>query len=401
MLELKKIRILFDFITIFFVGISLFPSDDIENLCKCNTNFALKLYSELKKDRGNLFFSPYSISQVLTMAYAGAKGETALEIKKTLSFTLENHGIYNAIYKLNENLKQAHQNKGADLYLANSLWLQTGYPLLPDYISLLNKYFQTVITPVDFKGSSQKISKLINLWVEKTTKAKIKNFINSHSIQPDTVLILINAIYFKAKWQNRFDKKQTIDKDFIMLNGQTKFVPFMQQRAEFGYTEIPLAQILELPYAGNRLSMLILLPAGNSSLEKLENELSVKNLAVWLSRISNQPVNVTLPRLKITWGTKLLNDNLISLGMRSAFLPGKSDFSAMDGSKTLFISQVLHKAFIEVNESGSEAAAASAVTMKRNASRGIEFNADHPFLFLIFDRATNSILFIGRVTNPE
>lgn len=175
----------------------------------------------------------------------------------------------------------------------------------------------------------------------------------------------------------------------------------MQQRAEFGYTEIPLAQILELPYAGNRLSMLILLPAGNSSLEKLENELSVKNLAVWLSRISNQPVNVTLPRLKITWGTKLLNDNLISLGMRSAFLPGKSDFSAMDGSKTLFISQVLHKAFIEVNESGSEAAAASAVTMKRNASRGIEFNADHPFLFLIFDRATNSILFIGRVTNPE
>jgi serpin B len=377
------------------------PSADLEQVVKVNDQFAIDLYSQLKDKEGNLFFSPYSISTTLAMTYGGARGNTAKEMSRTLHFTLSQKIIPSAFAKLQTELNEIQKQGKVLLYVANSLWPQRGYPFRQDYLSLMNKDYGVSITPVDYAKASDEARKIINMWVENNTKDTIKDLIRKGDLDRDTVLVLVNAIYFKGNWASQFDPELTKMDDFILPDGKKQKVPMMKQTNTFGLRESEEAQVLELPYVGNQLSMFIILPREANGLQKIENALSEDNLQSWLSRLPRDEVRVYLPKFKITWGTFELNKPLIALGIKDAFSSARADFSGMDGTRALFISLVLHKAFVEVNEEGTEAAAATAVVMKKGESQPHVFRADHPFLFLIRNNTTESILFLGRVIDPS
>lgn len=376
-------------------------STDLKSIVEGNTAFALDLYSVLKKEKGNLFFSPYSISAALAMTYGGARGNTAKEMEKTLHFTLGAKKTHPAFTELDVKLDQIQKKGKLQLHIANSLWPQKDYRFLPEYLSLMKEHYGVFVTPVDYERATEKARKIINKWVEDETKEKIKTIIRQGDLDPLTVLVLVNAIYFKGNWASQFDPDHTTESDFTLLNGQKKQVSMMQQKGKFGYKEIKGAQVLELPYVDKQLSMIVVLPTEPKGILEIENQVLVENLKSWLSRIREQEVKVYLPKFKITWGTFDLKMSLKALGMREAFVFGKADFSGMDGTRTLFIALVLHKAFVEVNEEGTEAAAATAVVMKKGVPRIHTFKADHPFVFLIRDNTTGSILFLGRVLDPS
>lgn len=375
-------------------------TSDLQAAVAGNNGFALDLYSMLKKEEGNLFFSPYSISSALAMTYGGARGDTAEEMAKALRFALGADRIHPAFAELNTALAQIQKRGQVQLHIANSLWPQKNYRLLPEYLTLTKRYYGVSVTPVDFAKSAEEARKLINRWVEDRTNEKIRDLIGPGALDPVTVLVLVNAIYFKGNWASQFDPKRTAECDFSLLDDAKARVSMMYQKGKFGYGEIEGAQLLELPYVGKELSMVLILPAKPEGLSKVEDQLTPDNLGSWVSRLSEQDVNVYLPKFKVTWGTFELNKPLQALGMRKAFGSG-ADFSGMDGTNTLFIGLVLHKAFVEVNEEGTEAAAATAVVMKRSAPKIPIFRADRPFLFLIRDNVTGSILFIGRILDPS
>jgi len=373
---------------------------DLNLAVRGNNAFALDLYSILKKEKGNLFLSPYSISSALAMTYGGARGETAEEMAKALHFTLSTDRTHPAFSELDTAFDKIQEKGQVQLHIANSLWPQIDYHLLPEYLKLIKQYYGVSITPVDYVKAAEEARKLINTWVEDKTKDKIKDLIPPGDLDPVTVLVLVNAIYFKGNWASQFDPKRTTKSDFSLFGDAKTQVSMMYQTGKFGYGEIEGAQLLELPYVGRELSMVIVLPKKPAGLSDVENQFTTKNSDAWLSRISEQDVNVYLPKFKVTWGTFELNKPLQALGMLKAFSSG-ADFSGMDETRTLFIGLVLHKAFIEVNEEGTEAAAATAVVMKRSAPRIHTFRADHPFLFLIRDNVTGSIVFLGRVIDPS
>lgn len=375
-------------------------SADIKSFVEDNTAFALDLYSVLKKVEGNIFFSPYSLSSALAMTYAGARGKTAQEMKRTMHFTLGANKTHTLFAELAARLDSVQKKGDVQLYIANSLWPQQDYPFLPGYVSLMKEQYGVSVTPVDYAEATEKARTLINSWVEEKTREKIENLIVEGVLDPMTRLVLVNAIYFKGNWAIQFDPNQTKDSDFKLLNDEIKQVPMMHQKGVFGYREIKGAQILELPYVGGQFSMIIILPSNGTALSGLEDQLSVEKIDSWLSQVREQEVHVFLPKFKITWGTVKLNDSLKSLGMREAF-DIYADFSGMDGTDDLYIGCVLHKAFVEVNEEGTEAAAATAVVMKiKSIPQIYTFRADHPFMFIIRDNTTGSILFLGRVVDP-
>jgi serine protease inhibitor len=390
----------------FLLAISISPAfaeeqrPDLKAAVAGNNTFALNLYSILKKEEGNLFLSPYSISSALAMTYGGARGDTAEEMAKALHFTLGADRTHFAFSELDIAFDKIQEKGQVQLHIANSLWPQKDYPLLPEYLKLTKQYYGVSITSVDYVKAAKETCKLINTWVEDKTKDKIKDLIRPGDLDPVTVLVLVNAIYFKGNWASQFDPKRTTKSDFSLSGNAKTQVPMMYQEGKFGYGEIEGAQLLELPYVGKELSMVIVLPKKPEGLSDVENQFTAKNLDAWLSHISEQDVNIYLPKFKVTWGTFELNKPLQALGMRMAFGSG-ADFSGMDGTRSLFIGLVLHKAFVEVNEEGTEAAAATAVVMKRSAPRIHTFRADHPFLFLIKENVTGSILFVGRVLDPS
>lgn len=380
-------------------------SSDMQALVKGNTAFALDLYSLLKEEKGNLFFSPYSISAVLAMTYAGARGDTEKQMAEALHFTLGQKRTHPSFAELTRELEEIQKKGAVQLLIANSLWPQKGYPFLPEYISLIKRCYGVSVTPMDYKNAAEKARVIINKWVEDKTREKIKDIISPGALDLSTRLVLVNAIYFKGDWANQFDSNRTADADFILPGGRKKQVPMMYQKEKFGYKDLQTAQLLELPYADESLSMIIVLPKEVNGLTDLEKQLSIENLDSWLAHIPREQVKVYLPKFKMTWGTFELNEPLKRLGMQDAFWGDRADFSGMDGTKYLYISMVLHKAFIEVNEEGTEAAAASAVIMTLGSAEPRPkipvFRADHPFLFIIRDNVTGSILFLGRVVNPE
>ena len=373
---------------------------DIKSLVTGNNAFALDLYSILSKEEGNLFFSPYSISSALAMTYGGARGDTAEEMAKALHFSLGADKTHPAFAELDTVFHEIQKHGQVQLHIANSLWPQKDYRLLPEYLALTRQHYGVPITPVDYMKAAETARKLINTWVEDKTKDKIKDLIRPGDLDALTVLVLVNAIYFKGNWASQFDPKLTKQSGFSVSGHAKTQVSMMYQKGKFGYGEIEGAQLLELPYVGKELSMVIVLPEKPEGLSGVENQFTVKNLDAWLSRLSQQDVNVYLPKFKVTWGTFELNRPLKALGMEKAFGSG-ADFSGMDRTRSLLIGLVLHKAFVEVNEEGTEAAAATAVVMKRNGGRKYIFLADRPFLFLIRDKATGSILFLGRVLDPS
>jgi serpin B len=371
------------------------------DLAAGNTAFAVDLYHQLRIAEGNLFFSPYSISTALAMTYAGARGNTEAEMARVLHFDLDHldqEALHSAFADLEAHLAQIQAKGDIALHVANALWPQAGYAFLAAFLDLCRRCYGVTITPVNYATDTEGARQLINTWVEEKTRDKIKELLKPDHVTPLTTLILVNAIYFKGNWASQFDPEDTDDAPFYRLAGDAVKASMMQQKARFGYRETDDLQVLELPYVGADLSMLVLLPRERAGLPALEAALTVDILTLWTQGLHATEVQVLLPRFKLS-GEFDLGETLKAMGMVDAF--GAADFSGMTGQRDLFISEVVHKAFVDVNEEGTEAAAATAVLMARSIPPPTPvFRADHPFLFLIRENSTGSVLFLGRVVDP-
>jgi len=365
-----------------------------------NNEFAFDLYAKLKNKEGNIFFSPFSISTALAMTYAGARGDTAEQMANTLHFDLKAAHLHPAFASLMEDINAPERKEDYQLSVANALWGQKGYGFLKEFLDLTREHYGAGLNELDFEKDTEKARETINIWVERETQDKIKNLIPEGVLDAMTRLVLTNAIYFKGNWAEQFDKELTRDEPFHMSTKKKIEVPTMHKKGDFKYASMETLQALELPYKGNELSMIVLLPKKIDGIADLENSLDSKNMAEWLGKLHKREVRVSMPRFKMTSSFQL-GKNLSEMGMPLAF-GMNADFSGMSGNRELFISAVLHKAFVDVNEEGTEAAAATGVvmTLKAMPEPVPVFRADHPFIFLIRDNLTESILFIGRVTNP-
>ncbi|MCF7907204.1 serpin family protein [Patescibacteria group bacterium] len=369
-----------------------------------NNEFALDLYQRYQaQEEGNIFFSPYSISSALAMTYEGARGETAEEMRSVFHFPESEEYLRSGYQSLNQVINQ--EDKDYQLRVANALWAEEDFEFLTEYFNLVNRYYGAEITNLDFKNNAEESRLTINDWVGEQTEDKIKDLIPAGAINPLTRLILTNAIYFKGNWLQEFDQDQTTERDFKVSESEVVRAEMMQrtdEEAEFNYLENEQLQILELPYQGEELSMLIFLPQGND-IDALGDTLIVEKIEEWKEELREQRVKVYLPKFKFE--TKyFMKKDLSDLGMSSAF-SNLADFSGMTGEKDLFISEVIHQAFVDVNEEGTEAAAATAVVMELlSAGPGSKipvFRADHPFIFMIQQKDSGNILFLGRVMNPN
>jgi serpin B len=380
------------------------PLTDAERLVRGNTAFALDLYQALRSGPGNLFFSPYSISTALAMTYAAAREDTETEMRETLHFALGQDDLHAAFAGLHQALGEIQAAGNVEIHSANSLWPQQGKPFLTDYLKLVETYYGGSITPVDYTTgvSREAARRTINACVEEQTKAKIKDLVQPSHLSELTRLVLVNAVYFRGKWEGQFDPKDTEDALFYTSLRDSVTVPMMWQQSRLRYAEMASLQVLELPYRGDEVSMLILLPRRIEGLDELEKALSVENLKLCVNRLREGEVIVFLPRFELSFGVQL-NATLQTLGMVRAFKWPGANFAGFDGDPEWFyISSVIHKAFVNVNEEGTEAAAATAVVAGLG---GIPlappvFRADHPFLFLIQEKKTGSLLFLGRVADP-
>lgn len=378
---------------------------DLGELADGNTAFALDLYARLAKEEGNLFFSPYSISTALAMTYAGARGDTATQMSDVLRFPHGGDALHGAFKQLGQQLESAQKRGKIALRVANALWPHEGYPFLKEYMAQVKRFYGVEIAHVNYAGAREAARKRINTWAEKMTEGKIKDLIPQGVLTPLTRLVLTNAIYFKGDWKHPFKKAATQKAPFKMTNGKAKQVQLMHQQEQFRYAERDGVQVLELPYDEGQLSMIVVLPKAIDGLADLEEELSREQLTEWTGLMRKRKVRVFLPRFEMT-SQFSLNRVLIDMGMRAAFEAGeRADFSGMDGTRKLYIQAVLHKAFVAVDEKGTEAAAATAVVSgMRSAARPRPvpvFRADHPFLFYIRESGTGSILFMGRMTEPQ
>ena len=371
-----------------------------------NADFALNLYGKLKDDqnatapKGNLFFSPYSISTALAMTYGGARGETQKQMADVLHFTLPRQNLYSAFGALQKQLVQKDKSCGYQLLFANGLWGQQGEPFLKEFLNLTEYYYGANLSQLDFVNETDQSRRTINSWVEEKTNNKIKDLIPAGGVDEQTAMVLTNAIYFKGEWKTKFSWWKTRKTDFAVSAKDKVKVPMMHLKEDFRYYEDEKLQILELPYKGDEICMVVILPTNIEGITEIENTLTAESLNVLLSKIKSTKVDVYFPRFKMTWGTFSLKNTLAALGMPGAFEPERADFSGMNGRRNLWISDVFHKAFIEVNEKGTEAAAATGVVMAKAFYIEPVFRADHPFVFIIRDNRSGSILFMGRVINP-
>lgn len=382
------------------------PAADQAEAVKGSNAFAIDLYGKLSAQPGNLFFSPESISTAFAMTYAGARGQTATEMASVFHFTLPPDRLHPAIGALLAAMNAPHQ--GYALSVANALWAEKDENFLLDYLKLVQTNYGAGFHPIDFKTAPETARATINQWVEQQTNNKIQNLLGPGTVNPLTRLILTNAIYFKAAWADQFSENFTENKDFHLAAGKTVQAPTMYKGGSYYYLKGPSFQALLMPYEKDEISMLVLLPDAVDGLPALERSLSADNLAKWTSSLSYEDrVIVSLPRFKITQQFEL-SSTLESMGLKTAFA-SSADFSGMTGDKSLDISAAIHKAYIDVDENGTEAAAATAVVMEMATAMQsrtpppppIIFTADHPFLFLIQDNASGAILFMGRVTDPR
>lgn len=362
-------------------------------LAKGNNAFSTKLYSELGTREGNVLFSPYSISSALGMTYAGAREKTAREMREALSFQFDSPELNAAFKSMNRQLSDTAAKNGQKLNIANGLCITGGGPS-KEYKAILREYYGAEL----FSGGLEKI----NGWVKTKTEGKIEKILEK--LSPNSMFVLLNAVYFKGIWANKFEKSVTRDAAFTLSPGKKVTVPFMYQKKDFKILTENDFQALSLPYKGNDLSMVILLPKESDGLASLERRLTDSNIKAWLAKLdAEQPDNVELYLPRFSFGTDYdLVPATMKLGMVDAF-GSSADFTGM-GFKVgdLWIAQIKHKAFIEVNEEGTEAAAATAVEMETKGMRySTVFRANHPFVFLIRDHRTGTILFMGRMANPK
>ncbi|KAI8518255.1 serine-type endopeptidase inhibitor [Branchiostoma belcheri] len=372
----------------------------MEQLSAANTEFALSLYRQLCGDGGNVFFSPYSISVALAMTSLGARGSTEAAMKGTLCFKdMSNDALHSTFSSLHQ---QLYASDKYTLQTANRLYGEQTYSFLQDFLNATRKNYGAELASVDFKGAAEQVRGTINKWVEEQTKDKIKDLIPAGAVDAMTRLVLVNAIYFKGNWDKQFKAEMTQDMDFNINNNEKVKVPMMKMEERFNYGEFQdqKFRVLELPYVEKELSMLIFLPDEVEGIRNLESALTATTLQTLSSQMYSTKVNLMLPRFKLEQDFSL-GETLKKMGMGEAF-SGAADFSGMSAAADLFISEVVHKAFVEVNEEGTEAAAATGVRMKmRMMPRPpVPFLVDHPFMFLIRDNRSNSVLFLGRMSKP-
>lgn len=378
---------------------------DLKPLVEGNSAFAFNLYQALREEDGNLFYSPYSISLALAMTYAGARGETEQQMADALHFTLSQNRLHPAFNSLDIELgkrgegAEGKDDEGFRLHIVNAIWGQKGYHFLPTFLDVLAENYGAGLRPLDFASAPEESRLIINNWVSDQTEGRIEDLIPQGLIDILTRLVLTNAIYFNAAWQYPFNEAITSDSQFYRLDGGEVTVPMMRQTESFDYTEDDNYQAVELPYDGGELSMVILLPRAGQ-FEAFEESLNAEQVNAIVNALDQRQVALAMPKFEFDSAFKL-KEALMAMGMPIAFTEG-ADFSGMTGGRDLFISAVVHKAFVSVDEAGTEAAAATAVIMKVTALPGtpVEFTANRPFIFLIRDIETGSILFIGRVLNP-
>lgn len=379
----------------------------MEQLSSANSLFALEMFRTLNESNptGNIFFSPFSISSALAMVFLGTKGSTAAQLSKTFHFdSVED--IHSRFQSLNAEVSK----RGAShtLKLANRLYGEKTYNFLPEFLTSTQKMYGADLAPVDFQHASEDARKEINQWVKGQTEGKIPELLAVGVVDSMTKLVLVNAIYFKGMWEEKFMKQDTTDAPFRLNKKNTKSVKMMYQKKKFffGYISDLKCKVLEMPYQGGELSMVILLPEDiedeSTGLKKIEEQITLEKLREWTKRenLENIDVHVKLPRFKIE-ESYILNSNLGRLGLQDLFNSSKADLSGMSGSRDLFISKIVHKAFVEVNEEGTEAAAATAgIATFCMLLPEEEFTADHPFVFFIRHNPTANVLFLGRVCSP-
>lgn len=384
---------------------------DLATLVEGNSAFAFDLYQALREEGGNLFYSPYSISLALVMTYAGAGGETAQQMADTLHFTLENNRLHPAFNWLD--IELASRGKGAKgkdeegfrLNIVNAIWGQEGYKFLSEFLDVLAENYGAGLRILDFANAPEESRITINNWVSDQTEGRIEDLIPQGLIDTWTRLVLTNAIYFNAAWQYPFKEEMTEDGPFYLLDGGEVTVPMMKQTETFGYAEGDGYQAVELPYDGRELSMVLLLPEAGQ-FEAFGGSLNTQEVGAILKELEFRRVTLTMPKFECESDFSL-GETLAAMGMPDAFVWQIADFSGMTGDRDLFIGDVIHKAFVSVDESGTEAAAATAVVMTPTAGppeepeEAVEVTVDRPFVFLIHDIETGAILFVGRIVDPS
>jgi len=369
-------------------GVAPFIPTEInfQDSVNANNQFAFDYYTQVNENQ-NIFFSPWSITSAFAIVNEGAKGNTAAEIQNVFGLTENSKEQFKEINKI---LNQ--ENPGYTIEVANSLWLAQDFTLNPDYVDTVQTYYDGTIEKVDFADDGTEV---INDWVSDKTRQKIPKLFDPR-LDPKTRLVIANAIYFNGTWDMPFDEKNTRDDKFIISPGEDIKVPFMNKDSVYNYTATDGFQIIELPYGENAASMLILLPDRIDGISSVESQLTSENLAKWRSEMAQSRLFLQIPKFTLETEYSLGKD-LIELGIVEAFV-GPADFSGLS-SEPLLIDRAVHKAFVDVNEKGTEAAAATGIAMVE--SMPPTFRADHPFVFIILDNETGNVLFLGKVVNPS
>jgi serpin B len=374
-------------------------------LVEAINDFAFDLYSEVSESKQgeNLFYSPTSIAMALAMTSTGARGDTAKQMADVLHWERDSAALHTGMNQWIARINALDQGQEYQLRVANRLWAQHEYKFLPQFLAVTRNEYQAQLGQADFQNQSEAARQTINRWVAQQTAGKIEDLMSPGSIESRTRLVLTNAIYFKGNWATPFKKSATREEDFRLSAKENKRVPMMRMQEDFRFARLDGLKVLQMPYTGGQLAMVIVLPDDVGGLATIEEQLSLSSWKKWTSALKHAKVAVRLPQFKMTSEFKL-NLALSELGMPLAFEEGAADFSGMNGKHDLFISAVLHKAFVDVNEEGTEAAAATGISIAPLSAldppKVEEFHADHPFLFAIVDQRAGSVLFLGRVLDP-
>lgn len=368
-------------------------------VAEANNQFAVDLFAAVRERAGNLLFSPLSVSTAFSMTSGGARGETAAQILSTLRLAELGERIHGGFGALLGVLAPTEAAPGYELSIASALWTNDNHPFRPEYTQLVRTNYRAEVRNLDFLKSDE-ARRTINEWVASKTRDRIQDLIPPNVLNPATKLVLTNAICFKGRWKEEFKPSKTKNADFFATPGEKFSVPMMHRADTLRGLENDDVEVLELPYRGDAVRMIVILPRQKGELLKVESLLTAETLGGWIDGLRSAEIDVALPKFKFVSEFRL-DESLQKLGVRDAFGTA-ADFSGMDGTKDLYIQAAIHKAFIDVNEEGTEAAAATGISIAQaSLPRRMKFRADHPFLFLIRDSRSGSILFMGRVADPR
>ncbi|MBU0992522.1 MAG: serpin family protein [Proteobacteria bacterium] len=386
--------------------VDILEYSDFEKFVMGNNDFSFSLYHEAKAINGekNMFISPYSISCALAMAWAGARGDTEAQMAEALNFSFSQADIHTFFNDLHEtlNTKGADNPEGFRLYVSNALWGQEGFHFEQDYLDIISeKYGSGVINFLDFISEPEPSRIIINKWVEEQTEKRIKDLLPQGSVTSNSRLVITNTIYFLADWLNKFKSGKTQRQDFYLVDGSIETVDMMHQLNVFPYTEGSDYQAVELLYKDEKTSMIVILPE-DGEFNTVDHSLNATRVRQMVREMSDHKVSLSLPKFSFGYTMNGLAGILTNMGMIDAFFPATSDFSGITGNKDLTISKIAHKAFVRVDEEGTEAAAATGTLMGATSVPEVDtaMKIDRPFIFVILDKETGSILFIGSVVDP-